>query len=86
MIPVAAEFAGIGFTKLQKFAEILRLNFINKTNYYEHRGDFIFPEVHSAWKKINVYKLMKFKSLGDHYIWKVMDSVTCLDIMLPIIQ
>ena len=53
LIPVAAEFAGIGFTKLQKLTEILRLKFINKTNYYEHRGDFIYPEVHSAWKKKN---------------------------------
>ena len=51
LIPAAAEFAGIGFTKLRKFTEILRLRFIDKTNYYEHRGGFIFPEVHSAWKK-----------------------------------
>ena len=50
-IPAAAEFVGIGFTKLQKFAEILRLRFIDKTNYYEHCGGFIFPEVHSARKK-----------------------------------
>ena len=41
----AAEFAGTGFTKLQKFAEILRLRFIDKKNYYEHCGEFIIPEV-----------------------------------------
>ena len=42
---------GVGFSKLRKFAQILRLRFIHKANYYEHREDFIFPEVHPACKK-----------------------------------
>lgn len=50
-ISAMAEFAEIGFAKLRKFAEILKLRFIDKTNYYKQRRDFIFPEVYSAWKK-----------------------------------
>lgn len=50
-ISAMAEFAGIGFAKLRKFAEILKLRFIDKTNYYKQRRYFIFPEVYPAWKK-----------------------------------
>ena len=64
MIPAAAEFAGIGFTKLRKFTEILRLRFIDKTNYYEHRGGFIFPEVHSAWKKNQREQINEIRESG----------------------
>ena len=34
-------------------------------------------------QKINGNKSTKFDSLGDHYIWQQMDSVTCQDIMPP---
>ena len=53
LIPAVTEFAGIGFTKLQKFAEILKLRFIGKTNYYESI---------LLGKKINMNKSMKFES------------------------
>ena len=49
LIPAAVEFARIG--KPRKFAEILKLRFVGKTNYYEHGGDFIFSKVHSTWEK-----------------------------------
>ena len=55
---------GIGFIKLQTFAEILRLELINKTNYYEHRGDIIFPEVHSAWKKNQRLQINEIQEFG----------------------
>ena len=51
LIPAAAEFAGIGFTKMKKFASILNLRFIEKTKYYDHCGDYIYPEIDSAWRK-----------------------------------
>ena len=51
LVIAAAEFAGIGFLKLSKFASLLNLKFIQKTSFYDHRKKFIFPEIDSAWKK-----------------------------------
>ena len=51
MITTATELAGIPFEKIQKFANILKLKFIHKTMYYEHRSNFVFPEIDHAWRK-----------------------------------
>ena len=44
LIPAAAELAGIKYFKIEKFANILNLQFLKKSVYYKHRGDFIYPE------------------------------------------
>ena len=51
MVTAACEVAGINFTRLQKFAKLLNLQFILSTIYYEHRGNFVFPEINHAWEK-----------------------------------
>ena len=51
LIPVAAEFAGIAYFKMEKFANILNLKFLKKSVYYKHKGDFINPEINRAWEK-----------------------------------
>ena len=51
LIPATAEFAGIGYFKMEKFANILNLQFLKKYVYYKHRGDFIYPEINRAWEK-----------------------------------
>ena len=51
LIPAAAEFARIGYFKMETFANILNLQFLKKSNYYKHRGDFIYPEINRAWEK-----------------------------------
>ena len=62
LIPAAVEFARIG--KPRKFAEILKLRFIDKRNYYEHGGDFIFPKVHSAWEKNGHEQINEIRESG----------------------
>ena len=44
MIVAAAEFAGIGYIKLQKFSSLLNLRIPQKTSFYEHCRQFVFPE------------------------------------------
>ena len=51
LIPAAAEFAGIGYFKMEKFANILNLQSLKKFVYYKYRGDFIYPEINRAWEK-----------------------------------
>ena len=51
LIPAAADFAGIGYFKMVKFANILDLQFLKKSVYYKHRGYFIYPEINKAWEK-----------------------------------
>ena len=51
LIPAAAEFSGIGYFKMEKFANILNLQFLKKSVYYKHKGDFIYPEINRAWEK-----------------------------------
>lgn len=43
--------AGITFNKMLKFCNILNLQFISKSTYYQHRGDFVYPEIDHAWRK-----------------------------------
>ena len=43
--------SGIGFNKITKFAHLLNLRFISKPMYYQHRGNFVFPEVDHAWRR-----------------------------------
>ena len=45
LIPAAAEFAGIGYFEMESFANILNLQFLKKSVYYKHRGDFIYSEI-----------------------------------------
>ena len=40
LIPAAAEFAGIGYFEMESFANILNLQFLKKSVYYKHKGEF----------------------------------------------
>ena len=51
MITAATELSGISYNKISKFAKLLNLQFISKTMYYNHRGNFVFPEIDHAWRK-----------------------------------
>ena len=64
MIVAAAEFAGIGYTKLQKFSSLLNLRIPQKTSFYEHRRQFVFPEIDAAWRKNQLEQIEEIKSSG----------------------
>ena len=49
MSVAAAEFAGIGYAKLQKFSSLLNWKILQKTSFYEHRRWYVFPEIDIAW-------------------------------------
>ena len=49
LLTAATELAGIPFTKIFKFAKLLNLPSISKSMYFEHRKNFVFPEIDSAW-------------------------------------
>ena len=51
LIPAAAEFAGIRYFEMEKLENILNLQFLKKSVYCKHRGDFIYPEINRAWEK-----------------------------------
>ena len=36
---------------MEKFTNILNLQFLKKSVYYKYRGDFIYPEINRAWEK-----------------------------------
>ena len=36
---------------MEKLENILNLQFLKKSIYYKHRGDFIYPEINRAWEK-----------------------------------
>ena len=38
LIPAAAEVAGIGYFKMEKYANIINLKFLKKSVYYKHGG------------------------------------------------
>ena len=50
MIVAAAELARIEYTKLQKFSSLLNLKIPQKTSFYEHHQQFVFPEIDAAWQ------------------------------------
>ena len=50
LIPAAAEFAGIGYFKMEKFANILNLQFL-KSPFTINMGDFIYLEINRSWEK-----------------------------------
>lgn len=64
LMVAAAEFAGIGFTKLNKFAEVLRLKMFSSTSFYQHRADYVYPEVNHAWQKNQSEQLQEIISSG----------------------
>ena len=53
----AAEFSGIGFTKLHKFACPMNLRIPQKTILYEHCKQFVFLEMDAAWRKNQVQQI-----------------------------
>ena len=62
MIIAAAEFAGIRYTKLQKFSSPLKLKIPQKTSSYEHRRQYVFPEIDAAWRKNQLEQIEEIKS------------------------
>ena len=64
MSVAAAEFAGIGYAKLQKFSSLLNLKIPQKTSFYEHRRRYVFPEIDAAWRKNQLEQIKEIKSSG----------------------
>ena len=64
MIVAAAEFVDIGYTKLQKFLSLLNLEIPQKTSFYEHRRQCVFPEINAAWRKNQLEQIEEIKSSG----------------------
>ena len=62
MIVAAAEFAGIGYTKLQKFSSPLNLKYSQKTSFYEHCRQYVFPEIDAPWRKNQLEQIEEIKS------------------------
>ena len=48
MVAATAEFAGIGYAKLQRFSSLLNLKIPQKASFYEHRRQSVFPEIDAA--------------------------------------
>ena len=61
LVTAATELCGISFNKISKFAKLLNLKFISKSMYYEHRGDFVFPEIDHAWRKEQQAQIAEIK-------------------------
>ena len=57
LIVAAAEFSHISFTKLNKFSCLLNLRIPQKIMFYEHRKQFVFPEIDAAWRKNQVQRI-----------------------------
>ena len=52
MIVAAAEFAGIGYTKLQILLSILNMKIPQKKHHSMNiANSFVFPEFDAAWRK-----------------------------------
>ena len=64
MIVAAAEFVDIGYTKLQKFLSLLNSEIPQKTSFYEHRRQYVFPEINAAWRKNQLEQIEEIKSSG----------------------
>ena len=61
---VAAEFADNGYTKLQKFWSLLNLKIPQKTSFYEHCWQFVFPVIDDGWRKNQLKQIEEIKSSG----------------------
>ena len=61
---VAAEFAGNGYKKLQKFSSLLNLKIPQKTSFYEHCWPLVFPVIDAAWRKNQLEQIEDIKSSG----------------------
>ena len=64
VIVAAAEFSGIGFTKLHKFSYLLNLKILRKTIDCKHRKQFVFPKIDVAWRKNQVHQIEETKKSG----------------------
>lgn len=64
LVTAATEFAGISFTSLHKFANLLNLKFFGSSTYYNHRRDYIYPEVDHAWIKNQVEQVDEIVESG----------------------
>ena len=64
MSVAAAEFAGIGYAKLQKFSSLQNLKIPQKTSLYEHLRQYVFPEIDVAWRKNQLEQIEEIKSSG----------------------
>ena len=64
MIVAAAEFTGIRYKKLQKFSSQLNFKLPQKTSYYEHRRQFVFPEIDATWRKNQLEQIEEIKLSG----------------------
>ena len=64
MVAATAEFAGIGYAKLQRFSSLLNLKIPQKASFYEHRRQSVFPEIDAAWRKTQLQQIEEIKSSG----------------------
>ena len=64
MVAATAEFAGIGYAKLQRFSSLLNLKIPQKASFYEHRRQSVFPEIDAAWRKNQLQQIEEIKSSG----------------------
>ena len=64
MLTVATELAGISYNKIAKFANILNLKFLSKSMYYQHRSNFVFPEIDHAWQKEQQEQINEIQESG----------------------
>lgn len=51
MLTSAISLSGIQFAKFKQFAYLLNLVIISENTYYRIRKDYVFPEIHNAWKE-----------------------------------
>ena len=42
-------FSGGNFAKVAHFASVLKMNFISKSTFYRHQGNYLIPAIHDAW-------------------------------------
>ena len=50
--------------KIQKFSSLLNLEIPQKTSFYEHRRQYVFPEINAAWRKNQLEQIEEIKSSG----------------------
>ena len=49
LIAASILFSGGNFAKVAHFASILKMNFISKSTFFRHQGNYLIPAIHDAW-------------------------------------
>ena len=61
----ATEMAANLFTNIRRFASVLNLKFIEQTNYYKHRGSYIYSEFNEAWLRNQKEQYTEIAHVGN---------------------